>query len=355
MSAAPGLRATRPPAQQTQTARRSTPARATTTVAVAGVGLALLVVASLAIGTRAIDPLTVLDALLAPVSGDNDHLVVRELRVPRTVVGLVAGAALGLAGAVMQGVTRNPLADPGLLGVNAGASLAVVIGITWFGTGSTSGVIGFALAGAMVATTLVYAVSAIGQGGASPVKLAVAGAAVTAALTSLTTLVLLSDLDTLDRYRFWTIGALTARTLDDVAALAVPLVAGGVLALGLGRSLNALALGDDIARGLGQNVWAARIVAGVAVLLLCGSATALAGPFVFAGLAAPHIARRLVGTDYRAVLALSMLLGPALLLVADIVGRLIGGSGEIEAGLLVAVIGAPLLIALVRRGRLGSL
>lgn len=330
-------------------------ARVPLAVGAASAGLVLLVLASLAIGNRAIEPSVVLDALFAPVDGNNDHLVVRDQRIPRTVVGLVAGAALGLAGTAMQGVTRNPLADPGLLGVNAGASLAVVVGLTWFGAGGTGGVIGFALLGAAAATTLVYAVSAVGREGATPVKLAVAGAAVTAALTSVTTLILISDLDTLDRYRFWTIGSLTARTLDDVGSLMIPLAIGGVLALTLGRSLNALALGDDLARGLGQNVWLSRIVAGVAVLLLCGSATALAGPFVFAGLAAPHIARRLVGNDYRAILVLSVLLGPALLIVADIAGRVLGGSGEIEAGVLVAVIGAPLLIALVRRTKVGSL
>ncbi|HWH27244.1 MAG TPA: iron chelate uptake ABC transporter family permease subunit [Pseudolysinimonas sp.] len=324
-------------------------------IVVALIGLVVIVFASLMLGTRPIAPSTVIEALVSPIAGNHDHLVVRELRVPRTLIGLLAGSALGLAGALMQGVTRNPLADPGLLGINAGAAFFVVLGITWFSVGSIAGLAGFALLGAAAATALVYGVSALGRDGATPVKLALAGAAITAAVTSLTTLVLLSDLDTLSRFRFWTVGSLTGRDLGNSVPLLIPLALGLVLALVTGPALNALALGDDLARGLGHRVALTRIIAGISVLLLCGCATALAGPVVFAGLAAPHIARRLVGGDYRRILPLSAVLGPALLLVADIVGRLIGGTGEIEAGLVIAVLGAPLLIALIRRSRVVSL
>ncbi|MBX0301342.1 iron chelate uptake ABC transporter family permease subunit [Cryobacterium sp. 1639] len=317
--------------------------------------LALAVSASLVVGSRSIPLGTVLDALLRPDLGLTDHTVVLDLRVPRTAIGLLAGLALGLAGALMQGITRNPLADPGLLGVNAGASLFVVAGIAWFGVTSALGYVWFAFAGAFVAAVIVYVVGSLGREGATPVKLALAGTALTASLTSLITIVLLSDSEAFDKYRFWSAGSLVARDLDSALQLA-PFIAVGVLLCVLaGRMLNALALGDDLARGLGQNLVAARIVCAVAVVLLCGSATALAGPIVFVGLAVPHIARRFTGPDYRWILLYSAVLGPALLLAADVLGRVIAPPGEIEAGLIVAFLGAPMLIALVRRVKLAGL
>jgi iron complex transport system permease protein len=324
-------------------------------IAVTLVLLALAIAASLAVGTRDIALGTVLDALLRPDPSITDHTVVRELRVPRTLVGLVAGLALGLAGAVMQGITSNPLADPGLLGVNAGASLFVVAGIAFFGVTSSLGYVWFAFAGAAVAAAVVYAIGSLGREGATPVKLALAGTALTAALTSLITIVLLSDGDAFDRYRFWSAGSLVARGWDSVIPLLPFVAVGALLALASGRVLNALALGDDLARGLGQNIVRARLLCAVAIVLLCGSATAIAGPIVFVGLAVPHVARWFTGPDYRWVLAFSALLGPALLIAADVLGRVIARPGEIEAGLVVAFLGAPVLIALVRRVKLSGL
>ena len=319
--------------------------------------LGLLVVVtflSLALGVRPVALASVIEALVHPVAGDNDHTVVRELRVPRTVLGLVAGAALALAGAIMQGLTRNPLADPGLLGVNAGASLFVVLGISWFGVTAATGQIWFAFVGAAAATVVVYVVGS-GRAGPSPVSLTLAGAAVTAAVTSIITLVLLGNLDTLNQFRFWSVGSLVGRDLDALVALAPFLVVGLVLALSLGRALNVLALGDDMASGLGQNVGAARIVAAIAIVVLCGSATSLAGPIVFVGLVVPHLARRIAGPDYRWILVLSLLIGPALLIAADTIGRLVVQPGELEAGLVVAFLGAPVMVALVRATRTGAL
>lgn len=309
---------------------------------------------SLVLGSRQIDPSVVLDALLAPRAGDNDHMVVRDLRVPRTVLGLLAGSALGLAGALMQGLTRNPLADPGLLGVNAGASLFVVLGINVLGITAASGQVWFAFAGAAAATLVVYVVGT-GPRGPSPLSLTLAGTAVTAALTSVITLVLLGDLETLNQYRFWSVGSLVGRDLD--AALGVlPFIAGGVvIAAALGPSLNVLALGEDVARGLGAHLGRVRVLAAIAIVLLCGAATALVGPIVFVGLVAPHLARWLAGGDYRWVLALSALGGAALLTLADVVGRLIVPPGELEAGLVIAGLGAPVMIALVRGRRAGAL
>ena len=317
--------------------------------------LGLSVAASLLVGTREIAPGTVWNALFSPHRTLTDHTVILDLRLPRTAVGLLAGLALGLAGALMQGVTRNPIADPGLLGVNAGASLFVVAGIAWFGVTSSLGYVWFAFAGAAVAATIVYLIGSLGREGATPVKLALAGTALTAAFTSLITIVLLADTEAFDRYRFWAAGSLVARGLDAALPLAPFILVGLVLAIVAARMLNALALGDDLARGLGQNLITARIVCAVAIVLLCGSATAMAGPIVFVGLAVPHVARWITGPDYRLIIAFSALFGPTLLVAADVLGRLIAQPGEIEAGLVVAFLGAPVLIALVRRVKLAGL
>ena len=308
------------------------------------------VVLSLLLGSRSIDLSSVVDAVLGRGGDAVEGMVVLDLRVPRTVLGLAAGAALGLAGTLMQGLTRNPLADPGLLGVNSGASLAVVVAIAVFGVTTPSGYVWFAFVGAALAAVLVYIVAS-GRTGPSPLSLTLAGAATTAVLTSLITLVLLRDLDTLSQYRFWSVGSLVGRDLGTAATLAPFLAVGAVTALLLGRSLNSLALGDDLARGLGQRVGIVRITAGIAIILLCGSATSLAGPLVFVGLVVPHIARRFVGSDYRWILVYSIPLGAALLVLADTVGRLIAPPSELEAGIVVAILGAPVLIALVLRDR----
>ncbi|WP_353809333.1 FecCD family ABC transporter permease [Agromyces sp. SYSU T00194] len=323
------------------------PGRARRVLAVVASVLLLVVIigASLAFGVRQIDLDVVRQALVAPVAGDADHRVVLELRVPRTVVGLLAGAALGLAGTLIQGVTRNPIADPGLLGVNSGASLAVVVAIAAFGVVDPLGYIWFAFAGAALAATVVFA---IGHG--QPVRLALVGAALTSLLTPLITVVLLRDADTFNQYRFWAVGSLTGRGLDTVQVLWPFLVVGGVLALLLARRMNLLALGDDVARGLGQRVGTTRALSGAAIVLLCGTATALVGPIALVGLVVPHAARRLVGSDYRWIAGLALVLGPALLLAADVIGRLVVSPGELEAGVVAAFIGAPVLIA-VARGR----
>ena len=313
--------------------------------------LLLAAVASLALGARDIALGQVWAALVDPVAGDNDHLVVRDLRVPRTLVGLVGGAALGVAGALMQGVTRNPIADPGLLGINSGASLAVLGAISVLGVTSVSGYLWFAFAGAALAAVVVYGAASLGAEGVTPVKLALIGAAVTATSTSVITVVLLADTQALDDYRFWQVGSLANRPLDVLTAVAPFVLVGLVLALAAGRVLDALALGDDVARGLGQDVVRGRLLVVLAVVLLCGSAVSMVGPIAFVGLAVPHLARALVGLDHRRIVAVSALLGPALLLGADVVGRLVVRPGELEAGLVVALVGAPVLLLVVRRSR----
>jgi iron complex transport system permease protein len=317
--------------------------------------LVLVALVSIAVGAKSIPLGSVLDALFDHDPSNNDHLIVRSLRVPRTIVGLLVGAALGAGGALMQGLTRNPLADPGILGVNAGAALFVVIGIYWFGLQSLLGYVWFAFIGAALASVVVYSLGSLGREGATPVKLALAGAALTAMLGSITTAILLMDVDTLDQFRFWNVGSLSGRTSTIALNVAPFILVGLLMAVASGPLLNGLALGDDVARGLGQRIGLSRIVGAVAIVLLCGAATAAAGPIVFVGLAVPHIARVITGPDYRWVIPYSIVLAPVLLLGSDIVGRVIARPGEVQVGIVTAVFGAPVFIFLVRRRKMAEL
>lgn len=318
-------------------------------------GLVVVVLFSLAVGSKPIPLGTVIDSFTAYDPTLDDHLIVRSLRVPRTVVGVLVGIALGLSGAVMQGVSRNPLADPGLLGVNAGASLAVVLGIYVFGVGSLLGYVWFGFFGAAVTSVAVYLLGSLGREGATPVKLALAGAAVTAVLGSVTTAILLIDLATLDQYRFWVVGSIAGRDGSLAWQVAPFIVIGTVMALACGPLLNALALGDDVARSLGQRVGLARGFAAGSITVLVGGATAVAGPIGFVGLTVPHVARAITGPDYRWVLPYSAGLAAVLLIGSDIVGRIVARPGEVQVGIVTALIGAPVFVALVRRRKLASL
>lgn len=312
--------------------------------------LVLLAGASLAVGARDVPLATVWQALTAFDPADGDHAVVHA-RIPRTVLGLLAGGALGLAGAAMQGVARNPLADPGIIGVNAGAALAVVTGIYVFGVGTFSGYIWFAFLGAAGAAVVVYLIASLGREGATPVKLALAGAALSAGLYSLMNVILVSSQDTLDRFRFWQVGGLAGRDWPVILPALPFLATGALIVLMAGRILNSLALGDDIARGLGQRVGLSRAVTALGIVLLCGSATALAGPIGFIGLVIPHAVRFLTGPDYRWILPFSLVSAPALLLAADIIGRVVLLPGEVPAGIMTALVGAPVFVWLIRRGK----
>lgn len=324
------------------------------TLGIAVALLLLVAVASLAIGARQVPFDIVVQAFTAPVSGDPDQVVVRDLRFPRAVIGIMAGAALGVVAAILQGATRNPLADPGLLGINAGASLVVVAAIAFLGVASPFGFIWFAFGGAALAAVVVFAIGSTG-GGASPAKLALTGAAVTAATTPLITLLLIRDVGTLSQYRFWSVGSLAGRGLETAAVLWPFLVIGLALAAWLAGRMNLLALGDDVARGLGVRLSTTRIVTAVAVIVLAGTATSLAGPIVLLGLAVAHAARGLVGGDYRWLTPLAGVLGAIVLVAADVIGRVVVAPAELEAGIVAAIVGAPVLIALVRRTKGASL
>jgi iron complex transport system permease protein len=320
------------------------------------VGLLLLVCFfSITMGSREITLATIWQALTDFDASSASETVVREMRVPRTLLGVAAGAALGLSGAILQGVTRNPLADPGIMGINAGAAAAIVLGIMVLGAQQLSTYIWLAFLGAAAATAAVYGIASFGREGATPVKLALAGAAVTAGLTAVTTAIVLTQLEALNQLRFWQVGSLSGRYMPIFWQVAPFILAGVVLALALGRALNGLALGEDVAAALGQRVRATRVLMFVTVAVLCGAATAACGPIAFLGLVVPHLARLLCGPDYRWILPYSLVLTPALLLAADIAGRVVVAPGELQVGVLLGVLGAPVFVLLVRYGDLAEL
>ncbi|HWU18308.1 MAG TPA: iron chelate uptake ABC transporter family permease subunit [Devosia sp.] len=323
------------------------------------VGLVAIVLSiaflSITVGARPVSLDTVWAALTAYNPDSTDHRIIWELRLPRTVVGLLVGAALGLAGAVLQGATRNPLADPSILGIHAGAALFVVLGVAILGISQLSIYVWLAFAGAGAAMLAVYAIASIGREGATPIKLALAGSAMTAALQSIVSAILLTSPRTLDEVRFWQVGSLAGRSMDVVVQVAPFLAIGIVLALASGRMLDGLSMGEDVARALGQNVRRSRAIAGLAAVILAGASTAAAGPIAFVGLTVPHVARAITGPNYRWILPYSMLLAPILLLGADVLGRIIAPPGEVQVGIVTAFLGAPFFIALVRRRKLASL
>ncbi|WP_374112012.1 FecCD family ABC transporter permease [Pseudonocardia sp. TRM90224] len=321
-------------------------------------GLAFLVavlvaccLASIAVGAKPIPIGNVWDALFFP-TGTEDDIVVRSLRIPRTWLGVMAGAALGLAGALIQGHTRNPLADPGLLGVNAGAAFLVVIGIYVFNVTSLFGYVWFAFVGALAAAVAVFVLGSTGRGGPSPVTLALAGAAVTALLQAFTSAVILIDVQTLDAYRFWAVGSLAGRDLAIAEQVMWFLYVGAGIGLASAPALNALALGDDVAKSLGHSVKRTRIIGIIAITLLAGGATAACGPIAFVGLVVPHVVRVFTGPDFRWLLPTSALAGSVLLLVADIIGRVVVRPGELQVGVVLALVGGPFFVWLVRRRKM---
>ncbi|GHC60033.1 FecCD family ABC transporter permease [Streptomyces flavofungini] len=310
--------------------------------------LLLAVLFSLAVGARAIAPAAVLDALLHGGHSDAAE-VVRELRVPRTVIGVMVGAALAVAGTALQGITRNPIADPGILGISQGASVGVVLAIAYAGVHTLTGYVWYAFAGAGIASVAVYAIASSGRGGATPVKLALGGAAINALLVSVTTAVLTTKASALDEFRFWQVGSLSGRDAEIAAQIWPFLLVGLLLVLSVARGLDALALGEDVAKGLGQKVATVRVVGGLGATVLTAVGVAAAGPIAFIGLAVPHIARAVVGSDHRWVLPLAALLGPIMLLVSDTIGRVVFPPSEVPAGVMTALIGVPFLVTLVRR------
>lgn len=316
--------------------------------------VALLLVScvlSVVIGAKTIPLDAVWNALVAPGVSEDD-IIVGQLRIPRTGVGVVAGASLGLAGALMQGHTRNPIADPGVLGITQGAALAVVLSVYAFGITSLYGSVWFAFAGALLGALAVFAIGSVGRAGATPVTLALAGTAISFLLQSVTSAIVLFDQQSLNTYRFWKVGSVAVT--DSAAILQVlPFLAVGiVLALANAPGLNALSLGEDVARSLGHRVRLSRQLGIAAIAVLVGGAVALCGPIGFVGLVVPHVARTITGADYRWLLPFAALLGACLVLLADVLGRVVARPSEVQVGVMLAMVGAPFFIGLVRRRKL---
>ncbi|MFD7368850.1 FecCD family ABC transporter permease [Nocardiopsis alba] len=323
-------------------------------------GLAVLVLVvlglmcvSVAVGTRDVGWDAIVAALGGSVEGFDEAAVAK--RVPRTLLAVLAGAALGVAGAVMQGVTRNPIADPGILGVNMGASLAVVVGMASFGLASATHFVWAAVVGGGITAVFVYVVGSLGRGGATPLKLALAGTAVSAALASFISAIVLPRNDIAGGVRSWQIGGVGGATYDSLTQVLPFLVAGFALCLACARGLDMLALGDDLAAGLGERVALARGGASLGAVTLCGAATAVTGPIAFVGLVVPHVCRLLTGPGHRWLIPFSALGGAALLTAADVVGRIVARPAQIDVGIVTALIGAPFFIHIVRRQKVRSL
>ncbi|WP_122816430.1 FecCD family ABC transporter permease [Nocardioides pantholopis] len=308
---------------------------------------------SVAVGSRSVT----WEDIVAALGGSSETLSEAAVtkRIPRTLLAVVVGAALGLAGAVMQGVTRNPLADPGILGVNMGASLAVITGIAWFGLTSPSSYIWVAIVGAAVSAVFVYAVGSLGRSGATPLKLALAGTATSAAFASFITALVLPRNDIAGGVRSWQIGGVGGASFETIRLVVPFLLVGFALCLLTARGLNSLALGDDVAAGLGERVALTRGTAALGAVLLCGASTAVAGPIGFVGLVIPHLCRMLVGVDHRWLLPFSAIAGASLLTAADVVGRIVARPSEIDVGIITALVGAPFFIHVVRRQKVRAL
>ncbi|MGV9405247.1 FecCD family ABC transporter permease [Streptomyces sp. NPDC003667] len=342
-----------PPEQRADTAPAPPTRRAARALGLllAVVILVLVALASIAVGAKALSPDQVWHGLFHSTGTYGD--VVVDERISRTVLGLLAGAALGLSGAVLQALTRNPLADPGLLGINAGASAAVVTALTFFGVTSLTGYVWFAFGGAAAVGALVWFLG--GSRGATPVRLALAGTAISAALYGYLQAVMIMDGAALGKMRFWTVGSLASATGSTIAQVLPFLAAGTLLALGLARPLNAVAMGDDTARALGANLGRTRALAMLAATVLSGAATAACGPIMFVGLMVPHAVRSFTGPDLRWILPYATVLSPVLLLGADVLGRVVARPAELQVGIVTALIGGPVFIFLVRRRRTAQL
>lgn len=323
-------------------------------VYLAGVlSLVLCALASIAIGSKNIDFGTVLQALFGGSASSFDMQVV-QTRIPRTIFGLLAGAGLGVSGTLMQSITRNPIADPSILGVNTGASLFVVCGIAFFHISSSNEYILLAFTGALLTTFLVFGLASLGYGGATPIKLALSGAAASTALQSLVNTVMLPSTQVMDQFRFWQTGSISGATYQEILVILPYLLIGIVGSWLLAGSLNALALGDEAASALGVNTKRVRALGALCGVLLCASVTALAGPIGFVGLMVPHLMRLLLGADLRKILVMSAVYGAVLLLGADVLGRIVARPGELETGIVTAILGAPVFIAVVRKAKVSK-
>lgn len=316
--------------------------------------LFIFAVFSISFGAKQIAFSKVIDVILGK-DVDSIEATIIQQRIPRTVFGILAGGALGISGALMQSITRNPIADPSILGVNTGASLFVVAGIAFLNITAAYQYIWLAIIGAGITAFFVYSVASIGKDGATPLKLALSGAAVSIVLGALVSTIMLPDDRVLQAFRFWQVGSIGSATWDNISLISPFLIMGFIISMFISKYLNNLALGDEAATALGTNVVITRSVGALASVLLCGATTALAGPIGFVGLIVPHLIRLIYGSEMEKILPLSFLGSGILLLVSDLIGRIIGSPGETEVGIITAVLGAPVFIFAIRKGRVKSL
>ena len=316
--------------------------------------LFIFAVFSISFGAKQIAFSKVIDVILGKDVDSLEATIIQQ-RIPRTVFGILAGGALGISGALMQSITRNPIADPSILGVNTGASLFVVAGIAFLNITAAYQYIWLAIIGAGITAFFVYSVASIGKDGATPLKPALSGAAVSIVLGALVSTIMLPDDRVLQAFRFWQVGSIGSATWDNISLISPFLIMGFIISMFISRYLNNLALGDEAATALGTNVVITRSVGALASVLLCGATTALAGPIGFVGLIVPHLIRLIYGSEMEKILPLSFLGSGILLLVSDLIGRIIGSPGETEVGIITAVLGAPVFIFAIRKGRVKSL
>lgn len=310
--------------------------------------------ASFAFGSKNVPITDVVKVLLHNEHSSYVSMIVLE-RIPRTLFALLAGAGLGMAGSIMQSVTRNPIADPSILGIHTGAALSVVIGIAFLNISTYTQYIWMALAGGAFTALLVYGIAMTGIDGATPIKLALSGAVISAALSSVVSAIMLPRSEVMNTYRFWQVGSVSGANYESILSILPFLLIGGVIAVLLAPSLNALALGDELASSLGVRTGRVRMLGAVCSVLLCGSITAIAGPIGFVGLMIPHVMRLLFGSDVRGNIALSAVGGAVLLLSADIIGRVLGSPGEVEVGIITAFLGAPVLMIIAMKAKVNAL
>ena len=316
--------------------------------------LSIMAIFSISLGAKSIAFTKVIDVLLGNAPDSLEAAIILQ-RIPRTVFGILAGGALGISGALMQSITRNPIADPSILGVNTGASLFVVAGIAFFNITVAYQYIWLAIIGAGVTAVFVYSVASMGKDGATPLKLALSGSAVSIVLGSLVSTIMLPNNRVMEAFRFWQVGSIGSATWENIMLIIPFLIVGFIISMFISGYLNNLALGDEAATALGTNVVMTRTIGALSSVLLCGATTALAGPIGFVGLIIPHIIRLIFGSEMSKMLPLSFLGSAILMLVSDIIGRVISLPGETEVGIVTAVIGAPVFILAIRKGRVKSL
>lgn len=316
--------------------------------------LVLCILSSLVFGARHIDFKNIIDILFNLDNDSFEAIVVKE-RIPRTVFSILAGGSLGIAGTLMQSVTRNPIADPSILGINTGASLFVVLGISFLGITTYRQYIILALLGALLASITVYIIASIGSGGISPMKLALSGVIISAVFSSLINMIMLPRSEVMSSFRFWQVGSVSGVTWESIIVMLPFIIIGIILSFIVAPALNALALGDEVAIGLGVKVGLTRVISSISAILLCGTVTALAGPIGFIGLMAPHIIRMLFGSNIRFIIPMSAFIGGILLTFSDVIGRILGSPSELEVGIITAFIGAPIFIIISMKAKVRSL